>query len=208
MSVEHLKWRYATKQFDPEKKIPETEFHEIIEALRLAPSSYGLQPWKFLVVKNVKLRNELRPHAWNQSQITDASHLVVLCVRKSMDPAYIARFVETLAKSRGVALEALKEYQQMMLGSTQKKSPAELLEWMRNQVYIALGLLLAECAYRKIDTCPMEGFNPVKFDEILRLQDSEFHSVVLCALGYRAGSDQHAANPKVRFPMNEVISEI
>ncbi len=207
MSLKHLEWRYATKVFDPAKKIPEAEVAELLETLRLAPSSFGLQPWKFLRVTDAKLRTTLKSHAWNQSQITDASELFVLCVKRTMKPADISRFVEFMATSRGGTKEMLKDYEQMMLGTIQGKSDETLANWSKRQIYMALGFLLSECARRNIDACPMEGFDPAKFDELLGLVGTDFQSLVLCTLGYRSESDKYAHLAKVRFPASEVIEK-
>ncbi len=204
---DHLNWRYATQKFDPDKKIPEAEFLEILESLRLAPSSYGLQPWKFVVVRDKTVRKKLREHAWNQAQVTDASHLIILCALRTIDPGYVKHFTARLAESRGVAPGSLTAYEQGMLNALKTMSAQTLREWMKRQVYLALGILLAQCAYKRIDSCPMEGFEAKKFDEILDLEKLNLESVVLCPIGYRAEDDQYAALKKVRFMKNEVFIE-
>ena len=204
---EHLNWRYATQKFDPARKIPEVEFRELLESLRLAPSSYGLQPWKFIVARDEDLRKALRKHAWNQPQVTDASHLLVLCALKGIDPDYVKDFTARIAKSREVAPESLSQYEQAMLNSLTAMPAQALSDWMKRQVYLALGMLLAQCAYKKIDSCPMEGFDAKKFDEILDLAKLNLESVVLCPIGYRAKDDQYAGLKKVRFRKNEVFIE-
>lgn len=204
---EHLNWRYATQKFDPARKIPETEFLELLESLRLAPSSYGLQPWKFVVVRDEDLRKTLRKHAWNQPQITDASHLIVLCALRSIDAGYIKDLTKRTAQSRGVSPETLSKYEQGMLNSFKAMSAQSASEWMKRQVYLALGMLLTQCAYKKIDSCPMEGFDAKKFDEILDLGKLNLESVVLCPIGYRAKDDHYAGLKKVRFAKNEVFIE-
>lgn len=200
-----LLWRYATKKFDPKKEISKETLGGLLEVLRLSPSSFGLQPWKFIVVKDAGLRKQLRPHAWNQPQITDASHLIVLCAKTSIDAAYIKEFISRSAKANGIAVEALKDYQDMMLGFVKNQTPEQIAVWMSRQVYIALGLLLGECARQKIDACPMEGFDGQKFDEILKLKEQGLHATVLCAVGYRAVDDAYASHAKVRFSESEVV---
>lgn len=204
---EYLNWRYATKKFNPARKIPEQEFCELLESLRLAPSSYGLQPWKFIVVRDEDLRKTLRSHAWDQPQVTDASHCIVLCALKTMDAHYVRNFTARIAKTRGVARESLSGHEQMMLGSLKAMSAQALSDWMKRQVYLALGMLLAQCACKKIDSCPMEGFDAKKFDEVLGLEKLDLESVVLCPVGYRAKDDQYAALKKVRFAKDEVFIE-
>lgn len=204
---EYLNWRYATQKFDPARKIPEAEFLELLESLRLAPSSYGLQPWKFIVARDEGLRKDLRKHAWDQPQVTDASHLLVLCALKKINPDYVKDFTARAAKSRNVAPESLSGYEQAMLNSLKGMPAQALSDWMKRQVYLALGMLLAQCAHKKIDSCPMEGFDARKFDEILRLKKLNLESVVLCPVGYRAKDDQYAGLKKVRFSKNEVFIE-
>lgn len=200
-----LNWRYATKKFDSSKKIPEQELTDLLEALRLSPSSCGLQPWKFVIIHDPVLRRKLRPHAHHQVQVTDADTLIVFCNLKTMDEDYVKRYVERMAKVRGVTKESLSGYKQMMIALIKGKGPEAISHWMKNQVYIALGFFLNECAHRKIDACPMEGFDPKKFDEILELPQAGLESVVLCTIGYRAVDDPYALVKKVRFEKDEVL---
>jgi nitroreductase len=203
--MDPLQWRYATKKFDPLKKIPKLEFEALLETLRLSPSSFGLQPWKFIIVRDPALRKQLKSHAMDQPQITDADTLIVFCAVKTMDENYVKRYVKRIADVRGGTNEALVNYEQMMLASLKGKSPEVLSGWMKRQVYIALGVLLVECAHRKIDACPMEGFSPQEFDEILGLPQQGLESVVLCAVGYRADDDHYAHLKKVRSKQEEVF---
>jgi nitroreductase/dihydropteridine reductase len=199
--INALEWRYATKKFDTTKKISATELDELTEVLRLAPSSFGLQPWKFIVVKDTTLRNKLKGAAWNQAQLTDASHLIVLCARTDVDAAFVRRYVEHTASTRKLPVDALKGFEEMMLGSVNGRTKEAVVEWNKRQVYIALGMLLEAAALKNIDACPMEGFEPAQFDKILDLTDCT--ATVICALGHRAADDR--LSPKVRFPKNEVI---
>ena len=204
---QHLNWRYATKKFDPARKVSKQDFTGLLEVLRVAPSSYGLQPWKFIVVRDPALRKGLRPHALDHAQVTDADALIVFCALKNMDEKYVKNYADLIAKVRGVKREALSGYEQMMLSLLKGRKTQDISQWMRNQVYIALGLFLAECAYRQIDACPMEGFDPQKFDEILELPKEGLESVVLCAVGYRAADDPYAKLEKVRFDKSELFIE-
>jgi len=204
--IKALNWRYATKKFDTAKKVSDNDINELLEAARLAPSSYGLQPWTFVVVTNPELRKKLREHAWNQPQITDASHLIVLATRTDVDEDYVKRYVEEIAKERKVAVDSLKAYQDMMTGDVKTRSKNAIVDWSKHQTYIALGFLLFAAAQKRIDTCPMEGFDPAKFDEILGLKEKHLASTVLCTIGYRA-DDPAAANVKVRFSKSDVVIE-
>jgi len=192
-------------KFDSSRKISKQEFAQLLEVLRYSPSSYGLQPWKFVIVQDPVLRKKLRHYAWDQSQVTDADILIVFCALKTMDEKHIKRYADLIAKVRGITRESLLGYEQMVMAALKGKSAEEISQWMKNQVYIALGILLAECAHRKIDACPMEGFDPKKFDEILELPKVDLESVVLCTIGYRAVDDQYAKLKKVRFDQNEVF---
>ncbi len=206
--TDSLLWRYATKAFDPSKAISEQELDSQLEALRLSPSSFGLQPWTFIVVKNPALRARIREVAWGQSQVTDASHLIVLCARRTIDAAYVKAFVDFIASERAMPRAQLEEYESMMTGFIASHSPEAKAEWMKRQVYIALGILLASCAEAHIDATPMEGFDPAKVDEILGLGEKNLASVVLCPIGYRSADDGYAALKKVRFPKGQMILEM
>lgn len=202
-----LRWRYATKHFDPAKIIPPALWSALEEAVQLAPSSYGLSPWKFVIVKDPALRARLREAAWNQPQIVEASHLVVFCRKLEMTSADIDAYVARIAEVRSVAVESLADFRAMMLGSIQTPPPGfDAGAWMSRQVYIALGFFLSAAAMLGIDACPMEGFLPERFDEILGLRAQGYASVVLATAGYR-GDDWLARAPKVRWPRPHVIDE-
>lgn len=203
--IDALQWRYATKKFDPSKKISEIDLHELLEAARLAPSSYGLQPWGFVVVTDPALRKQLREHAWNQAQVEDASHLIVLCARTDVNEAFVKQYIETIVKTRNVPRESLKGGEDMILGFVKGETPESLVAWAQKQVYLALGILLESAALKRIDACPMEGFDPAKFDEVLGLKKHNMTATVLCTLGYRAADDHAAKHMKVRFAAGDVI---
>lgn len=198
-----LQWRYATKQFDPTKRISDADVHELTESLRLSASSFGLQPWKFIVVNDPALRAKIKEHAWNQSQVTDASHLIVLAARKDIRDEYIRKFITATAEARGTTIEALKGYEDMMLGTVRNMPPEAITAWNQRQVYIALGTLLLGAAQKGIDACPMEGFDPKKVDEVLGM--TEYTVTALCPVGYRAATDKYAGAAKVRFPASEIV---
>lgn len=204
--IENLQWRYATKKFDATRKIAEATWRAIEQTFVLAPSSFGLQPWKFFVITSPAVRQELRPHAWNQPQITDASHLVVLARKATVTPADVERYVQRIADVRGVPLAALNDYKNMMLGYVTNPPPGFSMEaWTSRQAYIALGFSLASAAQLGVDACPMEGFIAPKFDEILGLPAQGYHSTVVAAFGYRAADDPFAAMKKVRFPLESMV---
>ncbi len=204
--VSALNWRYATKVFDPARKISPATWAALEDALVLAPSSFGLQPWRFLVVRDPALRAKLRPHSWDQSQVTDASHFVVFLARTEITAADISRFLDRTAEVRGQPVSALAGYRQVMEGSllNETRKP-HLHDWAARQAYIAMGQLMTAAAVLGIDTCPMEGLDPAKYDELLGVRKDGYATIAAVALGYRAAADKYATLPKVRYPKAEVV---
>jgi nitroreductase len=207
--LEALQWRYATKVFDPTRQIPVATWNALVEALILSPSSYGLQPYRFLVVENPEVRQRLLPHAWGQRQIVDASHLVVFAARTSMSEAEIDTFMIRVSEVRGIPATALADYRGMMVGDVVKgPRSAVAAEWAARQAYIALGNLLTSAALVGVDACPMEGLVPHEFDKVLELHGSGYQTVVAATLGFRATTDKYASLPKVRFPASQLVDAI
>ncbi len=207
--LEGLRWRYATKQFDASKKIPQETWEALEEALVLSPSSYGLQPWQFFVVTDPATKAALREHSWNQAQVTDCSHHVVFAIRTNIDEAYVDRFIARMVEVRGGTAAALDFYKGMMMGDVINGPRSKWVEeWAARQVYIALGNFMTCAAVLGVDTCPMEGMDPTKYDEILGLPEKGFRAVVACPAGYRHADDKYAVLPKVRFEKSELIQHI
>ena len=207
--LERLNWRYATKQFDPNRKISAQDWAVLEEALRLSPSSGGLQPWKFIVVTDPAMRAKLLPASYGQAQITAASHLVVFTAKKNFSEADVDAFIHHTAATRGVPVEALAQYRGILVGGiVQAMDEPARNAWARNQAYIALGNLLTSSAMLGIDACPMEGFDRAQYDEILGLNAQGYASAVIATLGYRAASDQYAAATKVRFPKEQIFAHV
>ena len=200
-----LNWRYATKQFDPQKKIPQAKLDVLFESLRLTPSSLGIQPWKFLVVTNPSLRQEIQTTAYGQSQVVDASHLIVFARQTNIDDAYIHRHIANTAKIRNVSIESLDGYRQAIARLVHGLSTQELASWATSQLYIALGFILETAALMQIDACPMEGFDKQKLDTTLHLPAKGLASVAMCPVGYRSTEDKYASSAKSRFSKAEVI---
>ena len=201
-----LQWRYATKAFDPSRRIDPVTWEALEQALVLTPSSYGLQPWRFLVIDDPELRTRLRPHAWNQSQITDASHLVVFLVRRSIEAADLDRLIERMGALRGSAPDRLQAYRQLMENDLINGPRSQAINtWASNQVYIALGNFMTAAAMLRIDTCAIEGFSPADFDRLLDLETTEYRSSVVCAAGYRDPGDAYASQAKVRYEASALI---
>lgn len=202
-------WRYATKQFDPQRKIAAEDWAALEESLRLTPTSFGLQPNKFIVVNDPAMREKLVPVSWGQRQVADASHFVVFAVKNDLGEADIAEYLNRIAAVRGIPVDSLSMLRDMMLGSIIKGMDAsQRVEWQTRQIYIALGNLMTSAALLHIDTCPMEGFVPAQYDEILGLGKLRLNAVVACAFGYRAVTDKYAGYKKVRLPKDDLILHI
>lgn len=204
--TEALEWRYATKRFDSTKKISAENWQALENSLRLAPSSFGLQPWKFLVVDDAQTRAALREHSWNQPQIIEASHMVVLCMKKNLGSKEVEQYVSLIAETRGLKVEQLADYKKMMLDFISRDaSQFDVNAWASKQLYIALGMFLQTAAMLGVDACPMEGINAAKYDEILGLSASGYGTVVVATAGYRSSQDPLAGMKKVRFQPAQVI---
>ncbi|RYD36368.1 MAG: NAD(P)H-dependent oxidoreductase [Verrucomicrobiaceae bacterium] len=206
--IEALKWRYATKKFDPTRRIPGDVWETLEDSLSLTPSSFGLQPWQFLVIGDPEIRTALRSESWGQSQLTDASHLVVFTVRKSLGEEDISRWIARLAEVQATPLENLAPLQSVISNFIQPMDADQRRAWNTRQIYIALGQFMAAAAVLGIDTCPLEGMNPAGYDRVLGLEGTEYATVVACAAGYRAGDDRHANLPKARYAREAVIRHI
>ena len=206
--IEQLKWRYATKRFDESKKLSAKELETILEAANLAPSSMGLQPFKLFLVENPLVRQQLREAAYNQPQVTEASHIVIFAVNAELTAVEADHYLDLVSKTRGVMLTDLADYRSMLVDGIENKSVADRRNWAARQAYIALGTLLTTCAIEGIDACPMEGFDCAEFDKILGLTDVGFTSVVMAALGTRTEQDKYQYLAKVRKPMKDFVTVV
>lgn len=195
--LEQLNKRYATKKFDATKKISADNFSTLLEAIRLSASSYGLQAYKVVVVENEAIRRQLRAVAWDQSQITDASQLLVFAVDADFDESGVDRYIENIARTRNMDTGSLSGYSDMMKGAL-KRPQEEIQNWLTRQAYIALGFGLVSAAELDIDACPMEGFDNDQFDKILGLKEKGLHAAVIMAVGYRSTEDSYQHLAKVR----------
>lgn len=201
--IDALNWRYATKVFDPSRLIPSDTWQALEESLVLTPSSFGLQPWKFIIVQDKALRESLVAHSWNQRQVVDCSHLVVMTVKKNLTEADLDTFISRVAEVRGGTPDSLIGFRNMLAGTHSKGYMTT--EWAKHQAYIALGQFMMTASLLGIDTCPMEGFAASKYDEILGLADEGLTAAVLCPAGYRSEDDRYATLPKVRFAHSDVV---
>jgi nitroreductase len=201
-----LEWRYATKIFDATKKIPADVWKTLEQALVLTPSSYGLQPYRFLVISDPAKRAALLPHSWGQKQVADASHFVVFTARTEMKEADVDRFIKRTTDVRKLPAGAFNPYRDMMIGDVVNGPRGKIAhEWATRQTYIALGNLMTCAAVLGVDACPMEGLVPAEYDKVLNLNGSGYATVVACALGYRAAIDKYANLAKVRYETKDVV---
>jgi nitroreductase len=204
--LDALTWRYATKKFDPAKAIAPELWSALEESLVLTPSSYGLQPWKFLVVTSPELKEQLKPLSWNQAQVTDCSHYVVFTIKKNLTAADVDRFMARTAEVRGVPVDSTAGFRNVVVSDVVNGARSfNINEWASRQAYIALGNFMTSAALLGIDTCPMEGIEPVKYDKVLNLSEAGYATVVACAAGYRADDDKYADLAKVRYEKAEVV---
>ncbi len=208
--LEALNWRYATKVFDPAKKIPADTWQALQQALILTPTSYGLQPYQFLVITDPATRAALLPHSWGQKQVVDCSHFVVFTAKTKTTEADVDKLIRRTVEIRKLpAPEALGTYRFMMLGDVVNGPRGKIAhEWATRQTYIALGNLMTCAAVLEIDACPMEGLVPAEYDKVLNLSGSGYATVVACALGYRSANDKYATLAKVRYDTKDLIRKV
>lgn len=207
-SIEKLQWRYATKKFDSEKKLTKEQVAILTNSFNLTATSYGLQPLKMLVISNTEIKKSLKPHAFNQPQIVDCSHLLVICTKTNIDANYVDSRFDLEKKVRKVSEESISAFRNFLKDDIGKKSSEQLHGFAKNQAYIALGKLMTVCAFEKIDSCPMEGFIPEKFDEILGLNNINLKSALLLPVGFRAEDDYMSTLKKVRSSLDDSIITI
>lgn len=203
--IDNLKWRYAVKKFDKDKNIPEEELKKLMQAIQLAPSSYGLQLYKVLVIEDKEIREKLKQASWNQSQITDSSALIVFCNYNNVDHNHIDEYINLKCEKENKCYDDLKGYADFMKQKLNEMSDSDRDAWTTRQTYIALGILLTACAELRIDACPMEGFEAEKYNEILGLTQQNLNASVIAAVGYRSESDNTQFLPKVRKPLNDLF---
>jgi nitroreductase len=207
--IEALNWRYATKKFDPAKKIPAETWHALEQSLVLAPSSIGLQPWKFFVVTDPAMKSQLMAASYRQAQIGDCSHVVAIAVRRGLDAEHVDRHIARMSEVSGTPVESLAKFRAMTMRNLDKARAAGTLDaWQEHQVYIALGQFMTSAAVLGVDTCPMEGIEADKYDDLLGLAGSNYATAVACAAGYRLPDDKYATAKKVRFKVDDVVVRI
>ena len=204
-----LQWRYATKVFDATKKIPDDLLSALEMALVLTPTSYGLQPYQFLIVQDAATRAALLPHSWGQKQVVDCSHYVVFLARTEMKEADVTKLISRISAVRGVPAETMTPYWNMMIKDVVNGPRGKAAhEWAARQSYIALGGLMTAAALLGVDACPMEGLVPAEYDKILKLEGTGYKTVVALALGYRAAGDKYASLAKVRYEAADLVKVV
>ena len=206
--IESLQWRYATKKFDSLKYISDKKIEILKHAFNLTATSYGLQPIKLLVIKDKKLQEKLVVHSMNQMQVAQASHLLVFCIQSQMDKNYIKKYFERVQEIRNTPKSILQPFENFLIEDFSTKSINEIEKWATNQAYLAMGNLLTVCAVEEIDSCPMEGFDPKAYDEMLELNDKGLQSVLVMPIGYRADDDMFSSLKKVRKTVAESTFEL
>ena len=206
--IDSLKWRYAVKKFDTNKNLSEIQIETLKEAFNLTATSYGLQPLKLVIIKNKKIQEKLVPFSWNQQQILQASHLLVICVKDNYTTKEVENYFNLVQKIRNTPDEVINPFKKFLTAEIAKKTQEELYVSNKNQAYIALGNLLTVCALQEIDSCPMEGFTPDKYDEILDLTKNNLKSVLVLPVGFRASDDYMKDLTKVRKNISDSIIEI
>ena len=202
-----MQWRYATKRFDSTQRIPEDVWAVLRESLVLSPSSLGLQLWQFIEVKSPELRQALHPVSWGQPQVLEADKFIVFTVRRDYTQADMERHLQNICQVRGLDRSSQDGYAQRIQALLSTRTPAEMQAWMRQQLYIALGVMMSSAAMLRVDTCALEGIDVVEYDRILGLENTPYQAVVALALGYR-GEDGYAQLAKVRYPKSEVIVRV
>lgn len=204
-----LNWRYAVKKFDATKKISQSDWAALQEIIRLTPSSYGLQPWKFILVENPQVRQKLKPVSRDQSQVTDCSHYLVLTHLKKINESHVDQHLQQMATTRGTEIGKLASFKSAVVEGLLKGRRSQTLNhWAERQCYIVMGQVMAMAALMGIDTCPMEGLEPAEYDKILELENTDYATIASLAFGYRHPDDRYAAIKKVRFSRDKVFSRI
>ena len=203
-----LNWRYATKSFDTSKKLDDVQLATLLNAIQLAPSSYGLQPYQIIVVNNQEVKEVLKGAAYGQPQLAQASHVLVFARTKNYTTAHVDEYAANIIATRGVTSEELKGYVDTMKGTVESQTQDELAVWNSKQAYLALGILLESAALNGIDACPMEGFDAAKFDEILGLDAKNLASVVIATIGFRSTEDDSQHYKKVRKSQEDLFIHI
>lgn len=205
---ETLQWRYATKIFDTDKHIPEEDLNSILGTANLTATSYGLQPFKFVVVQNQETKDSLVEHSFGQQHVAKNSYLIVLAARTDINADYITEYTKRVEQVREMPAGSMNDFKEAMINGMASKTQEERIVWAQEQTYIVLGTIMVAAAEKKIDGCPMKGFDAEAYDKILGLTEKNLHATVLFPIGYRSESDQTQHDAKVRKPLNDMVVRI
>ena len=203
--VEGLQWRYATKKFDENRKVPDDKIEVLTKAFNLTATSYGLQPVKLLVISDDEVQERLMAHSFNQMQVASASHVLVFCIEKELSDRFVHDYFDKVKKIRETPEEILAPFRETLAQQFQEQDAEKARAWAVNQAYLAMGNLMTVCALERIDACPMEGFEPEKYDRELNLEEEGLTTVLLMPIGYRAADDMFSDFKKVRRPRSETV---
>ncbi len=206
--IDHLEWRYAVKKFDEARVLPEEKIGKLKNAFNLTASSYGLQPIKLIILKNKTIQRQLVPHSWGQLQVAQASHLLIFCIESGIDRDYISGYFERVKEVRGTSDDILDPFREAMISNFTSMEAHEIQVWAQHQAYLAMGNLLTICAMEKIDSCPMEGFNPEAYDHLLGLEQQGLKTALVMPIGYRATDDMFSGFKKVRRNLSDSVIEM
>lgn len=206
--IESLNWRYATKRFDSNRKLSKNQVNILKNAFNLTASSYGLQPIKLIVISNQEIKNNLLESSFNQKQVIQCSHLFVICIETDIDESYIELYFKRVVDIRKTSAKVLESFKNSIINEFNDMSNTSIINWSKNQAYLALGNLMTVCAVEGIDSCPMEGFVPEKYNEILDLKSKNLKSVLVMPVGYRSVDDQFSSFKKVRKDINDNTIEL
>lgn len=207
-NIEALRWRYATKKFDENRTLSEDKIEILKHAFNLTATSYGLQPIKMVIVHNKKVQAKLVEHSFNQKQVASASHVLVLCIEREINEKFIENYFNYVQKIRATPNEILSPFKDFLIDDFKNKHMDEIASWATNQAFLAMGTLLTVAATEAIDACPMEGFEPDKYDEVLGLDKLNLRSVLVLPVGFRAKDDMFSEFKKVRRPLSDMVIDL
>ncbi|MET6990788.1 nitroreductase family protein [Sediminicola arcticus] len=207
-SIKNLEWRYAVKKFDSEKTLSNEKIERLKKAFNLTATSYGLQPIRMVVLQNKEMQGKLVASSYGQQQVFQASHVLIICIERVVDKDFILEYFNRVKNIRKTSESIINPFEDALVSSFSKKDFKEVKDWATNQAYLALGNLLTVCAFEEIDSCPMEGFVPSAYDELLELEEFGLSSVLVLPVGYRAQDDMFAEMKKVRRPLKDSIIDI
>jgi len=200
-----LRWRYATKKFDPTQKLPDEIVDSILESANLTATSYGLQPYRFVLLHDPEIQEQLVASSFFQRQVADASHVIIIAIRTDIHEDFIRQYIVLKEQQQNLPAGSMQAYGELMVKSMMGMSESQRLDWAARQAYLAMGTLLVACAVHQVDACPMEGFRPSEYNEKLRLTEQNLHAQLVLPIGYRAATDEAQFMPKVRRPIEQMV---